>query len=204
MKLSGLVVVILLLAAITQRPGEGPTTPPPNSGMTAAPQPLTPTATEPLPAPIRVGDMVPSVSFQPLDGTSVTLRAFAAQGHVLLVVAPGDEALRALQAERDRLLDLGVVPVAFLDARPGAVRALRRRLGLTFATVPDSRRVVAGQLNCLDVERPYVLPSWFVVDRTGRVRALRRNQMPLGGWRRIAATALGLPATDVTIPTQGR
>jgi peroxiredoxin len=204
MKLSGIVVVLVLIAAVAQRPGDGTTTAPSNPGTASAPQPLTPSATEPLPSPVGVGDMVPSVSFQPLDGASTTLRAVAAQGPILLLVAPDRQALDALQRERDRLVEFGVVPIAFLNLRAGEVRALRKQLGLTFVTVPDSRRVVAGQLNCVDLERQRVAPSWFVVDRNGRVRGLRRNQMPEGGWRSIAATALGRPSREIAIPATKR
>ena len=204
MKFTGLVVATVLLAALPHQPGTGPATTPATPGLPAASTPLTPSATEPQAAPVRPGDPAPAVTFQTADGASLTLRDLLEQGHALLVFAPGDDALRALQQERARLLDLGVVPVAVLDARAGAARARRARLGLTFVVASDARRIVASQFNLVDDAAQRVAPSWFVVDRGGRVRALRRNHLPDGGWPGIAAAALGLPASEVALPTRTR
>lgn len=204
MKATALVVGVVLLTALPLRPGE---TPPPSPNRNDTPSSslsLTPPAPEPPAATVRVGDTAPDVSFQTADGASRRLDDLLRQGHVLLVFSPGEDGLRALQHERGALLDLGVVPVAVLDQRVGATRGLQRRLGLSLVLVPDSRRVVAGQFNVVDDVRQRVAPSWFMIERSGRVRGLRRNQIPAAEWARLAATVLGMPAHDVAVPAADR
>jgi peroxiredoxin len=203
MKLTVFVLGAVLLAALPIEPGDG-TTPPsstPAAGNSA--QALRPSAPEPPSAELEIGDRVPDFSYQTSDYTTVGVKQLLAQGNLLLVFGASDAVLRSLEQEREALLDLGVVPVAVMDSRSSAVWATGRRLGLHYSLVPDPLRVISGQFNTVDDHRR-PLPSWFVLDRLGRVRALRRNELPIRGYPRLVATVLAVPTRDVSVPVRSR
>jgi alkyl hydroperoxide reductase subunit AhpC len=96
------------------------------------------------------------------------------------------------------------MPVAVLDSRVGGGWSTARRLSLRYAVIPDSRQAIASQFNLLNPADLRATPAWFVVDRRGTVRGLCRGELPAGGYSKLAATALAIPAPDVTVPTQSR
>ena len=153
---------------------------------------------------VNVGDPAPDFSFEARDRQWRRLRDLLAQGDVLLVFGVDDARLKSIEAERDALLERGVVPVAVLDRRDGAAWATPGRLHLHYGVVPDARGVIAEQFNLVNPEtgRPY--PSWFLVDRAGCVRALHRGALPEQGFIAVAERALGLPAQDQAIPADAR
>jgi peroxiredoxin len=151
-------------------------------------------APEPGTAMVTVGDPAPDFSYADVDGRSAHMHDLLAQGAVLIVFDAGERGLAALQRERDALVRLGVIPVAIEDLRSGAVRAVRERLALTFPVIPDTRAIAASQFNSLDGATLRPVPSWFVVDRSGRVRGLCRGTMPSGPWTDVVAMALALPS----------
>jgi peroxiredoxin len=159
---------------------------------------------EPSPTPVKLGDPAPAFSYLALDGRWARFRDLAAQGPVLLVFGASEDGLRALQAERETLIGMGVLPVAVLDAKGRAARALGERLGLTFPLVPDGRAIVASQFNCVHPATLRPVPAWFVVDRAGVVRALGRGAWPSRRWSRVAADALALPAPGTPHPAGAR
>lgn len=148
---------------------------------------------------IRVGDPAPNFSFEGYDGRWMRLHHLLDQGPVLLVFGAREPELRRLQQERGTLLDLGIIPVAIVDSKPGATRALVRRLGLQYTVLADSRGVIADQFNVVDGER--VTPSWFVLDPRGRVRGLVRGGLPAMDYTRMCARALALPMPGVAFPS---
>ena len=151
-------------------------------------------------AVIDVGSSAPDFAYETPNGGTGRLRDLRAQGHVLLVFGAGDEHLTSLARESDRLLAMGVVPVAVLDMKAGACRAVAQRLKLGFPVVPDPQRVIGAQFNSLDPRSRQDAPAWFVLDRKGRVRALDRFEWPGTAWTELAAGALGLATTDATLP----
>ena len=159
-----------------------------------------PSETEPPNTPVSLGDPAPDFSFETSDHTWHHLRDLLVQGSVLLVFAPTDAQLRVLESERDALLQQGVVPVAVLDRRDGQAWATPDRLRLHFNVVGDSRVVIASQFNLIDSVSRRALQGWFVVDRSGRVRGLRRETLPDGGYAPVAARALGLAGSESVQP----
>lgn len=157
---------------------------------------------EPPAMVIRVGDPAPNFSFQGYGGRWMRLHHFLDQGPVLLVFGAREVELRRLQAERGALLDLGVIPVVVLDAKPGATRSMVKRLGLQYTVLSDPRGVIAGQFNMIDAHE--VAAGWFVVDRRGKVRGLIRGALPGGGYPRVCARSLALPMPGVAFPGRAR
>jgi peroxiredoxin len=166
------------------------------------PDPLT-VAAEPPILSIQPGDPAPDFSFVGLDGRWRSLRDLTAHGALLLVVAPHQAQLRALDRARDSLLDIGVLPVAVLDVRPNRARLLVQQLGLRYTVVPDARRIVASQLDSVHPLTLAPVPSWFLVDRTRKVRALKRGVRLERDFASLAARALALPLPDA-VPPAGR
>lgn len=201
MKLSGIVLAVVLAASVPHQPGEP--TPPATSRDLGIPS-FTHRATEPPSSPVLVGDVAPDFAWQDTGRRTVSMKDLLVQGSLLLVFSPGDEHLRAIEREREALLDLGVIPVGVMNARAGAASNHSRRLGLGYLLVPDSRRVIAAQYGAVDEVRQSTVPSWFVLDRRGQVRALGRGSIPRGGFPRLAATVLAIPTGDVLVPTRTR
>jgi peroxiredoxin len=154
---------------------------------------------EPPTMVLRVGDPAPNFAFEGFDGRGMRLHHLLDQGSVLLVFGARESDLRKLQQERSMLLEMGVVPVAILDARPGTTRTLVKRLGLQFTVIADSRGVIGEQFNVVDGER--MLPAWFVLDPRGRVRSLSRGALPSAEYRRVCARALALPMPGTAFST---
>ncbi|TMQ68512.1 MAG: redoxin domain-containing protein [Candidatus Eisenbacteria bacterium] len=175
----------------TLRPASRPQAP-------SSPQGLGP---EPPLAVVSAGEPAPNFSYQGTDGHWRGLRDLTDKGAVLLAFAPREHNLIRLQREREALLDLGVIPVALVELRPGSARSLVRRLGLTYTVLSDPRCVIASQFNVVDPITQSAVPSWFIVDRRGRVRALRRGSLPVSGYPTVAARALGLPLPGATLPS---
>ncbi len=169
---------------------------PPPTPSASALQPFEPVSGGANYALVEVGAQAPDFSFD-AQGRSLRLRDLRAQGHVLLVFAPDEARLVALERERARLLSLGVTPVALLDERAGACTATVRRLGLDYLVIPDPRRVIGAQFNSLDPLSRAVAPAWFVLGRSGKVYGLARGEWPEGSWSAVAAHALGLTDPDV-------
>lgn len=147
---------------------------------------------------LRVGDPAPNFSFEGYRGQWMRLHHLLDQGPVLLVFGARERELRRLQEERTRLLDLGVVPVAILDVRPGTTRAWVQRLGLQYTVLSDTRGVIAGQFNVL--EGGAVHPSWFVLDQRGKIRGLTRGNLPASDYPRLCARSLALAMPGVALP----
>lgn len=157
---------------------------------------------EPPTMVVRVGDPVPNFAFEGYDRRWMRLHHFLDQGPVLLVFGAREAELRRIQAERELLLDLGVIPVVVLDAKPNTTRSLVKRFGLQYTVLSDPRGVIAGQFNLL--ESRSVVPGWFVLDRRGKVRGLLRGELPPGGYPRVCARALALPMPGVALPGRSR
>jgi peroxiredoxin len=151
-----------------------------------------------------VGDPAPDFSWTVADNQSRHLRDVLEQASALIVFAPDDQVLQSLEREREALADLGVVPMAVIEGRSGAINARARRLGLHFLMIPDGRHVIGAQFDVVDPQLERSQPAWFVVDRHGLVRGQWHEGLPHQGWARIAASALALPVGDVSLPARNR
>ena len=167
----------------------------PNSGTT-----LGAIAPEPPNTPVQVGDRAPDFAWNSTDNRVRRFRDVLQHAHALIVFAPTDDVLRSLESERESLADMGVVPVAVIEGRGGAVAGRARRVGAHFLVVADARHVIASQFDVVDGVTDRAIPCWFVVQKNGTVRARWHEGDPTQGWTRIAASALALPMGDATIP----
>jgi peroxiredoxin len=158
-------------------------------------------AAEPPTSEVRVGDVAPNFSFEGFDGKWRNLRDLRVQGSVLLVIAPDHYQLSALECERATLIERGILPVAILDATPRATASTIRKLGLHYSVIADPRRVIAEQFNAIQSRTHAAVPAWFVVDRSGLVRALDRGGFPSNGYTALASEALGLPTPGAALPS---
>lgn len=187
----------LALVATVSLAGTGPVSPP--TPASAGGQPYEPVYGSANYAIVDVGTQAPDFSFES-QGRSLRLRDLRAQGHLLLVFAPDETRMVALERERPRLRALGVLPVVLLDQRAGTCAATVRRLGLGYPVIPDPRRVIGAQFNALDPVSRADAPAWFVLSRSGRVYGLEHRSWPERPWSEVAANALGLPDPEGLSP----
>jgi len=156
---------------------------------------------EPPVSIVRKGDAAPNFSYQSHDGRWRHLRDLVDKGAVLLVFAARDHHLVRLERERERLLDLGVVPVVILDVKQGAARSQVRRMELAYTVLADPRNVIASQFNVVDPITQGAIPSWFVIDRRRKIRALGRGSLPIQDYPAVAASALALALPGSALPS---
>jgi peroxiredoxin len=167
----------------------------PNSGTS-----LGALAPEPPNTPVQVGDTAPNFAWNSTDNRVRRFRDVLQHAHALIVFAPTDDVLRSLESERESLADMGVVPVAVVEGRGGAVAARARRVGAHYLVVADPRHVIGSQFDVVDGVTDRTIPCWFVVQRSGTVRGRWHEGDPTQGWTRIAASALAIPLGDATVP----
>lgn len=194
-----LVLASLIAAVPVIAGGFGPSSPSPAHERTVV-YPGSPSTDY---AVLDIGSPAPDFSFESPAGNR-RLHDLRAQGHVLLLLDPDRAQLDALEHERASLLQAGVVPMAILDERPGTCRATAQRLGLGYCVVPDPQHLIGAQFNALDPESHALSPAWFVLDRTGHVRAFAHGAWPDDPWSRVCATALGLPLPGSAAPASHR
>lgn len=201
MLLAARMALVAVILSATVDPGNAPNGPPADRLNTGAA--LQTGKEEPPSTEVRVGDVAPDFSYQSYDGTWRRLHELRAQGPLLLVFAPEEDQLRLMERERGRLLDLGVVPVAVVDKSPRGTWALVQKLNLRFSVLADPRSVIAEQFNVTDWRTHATVPSWFVIDQKGMVRALDRESFPREPVA-AAAEALGKARPGIVVPTSGR
>ena len=153
---------------------------------------------EPPTAEVCVGDPAPNFAYQGYDGRWMRLHHLLDQGPVLLVIGANDAQLSQIEREREALLELGVVPVAVVDRRPGAARRIVTKLGLHYTVLADGRQVIASQFNATHNSR--MIPSCFVVDQRGKVRGLLRERLPSEDYPQVCARALALALPGSPLP----
>jgi peroxiredoxin len=189
------IAAVVITTALSFAPAHAGQTPEPTLPSLPSPAPVDTPAPASGYAVVDAGSQAPDFSFESAQGW-LQLSDVRAQGSVLLAFCPDDGQLAALEGERERLLTLGVVPVAVLDRRPNACRALARKLQLGFLLVPDVHREIGAQFNALDPFSRADAPAWFVIDQQGCVRELAHDSWPSRSWTETCAGALGLPAPD--------
>jgi len=162
------------------------------------------TMAEPSAVIIEPGDAAPDFSYQVESGEWLKLHEILEHGSVLLVFVPSDPELRTLESERDSLLRVGIIPVAVFDRRSNSTVALAHRLGLGFPVIADPTGSIASQFNLIGPPTVRARPGWFVLDRSGRVRALNRRGLPPGGYVHLACDALDIASPDATASASSR
>lgn len=159
-------------------------------------------ASEPPVTPVVPGSLAPDFSYQTPDDEWHRLSDLLEQGPVLMLIGARDPQLAALEKERGRLLDLGVIPVAVIDGNARTARSATQRLDLSFTLIADPQSVIAGQFNAISQDTGAPAPCWFVIDRKRQVRALDRTGLPGEGYASIAIDALALPAAGIALPAR--
>lgn len=198
MRITLLMIAVAVFGAVHDLADRGSTSGAPvptRPGLALQGRPLDTPATE-----VCLGDIAPDVSYLGADARWRRLRELVAESPVLLVFGASDAALRAIEREREALMDLGVIPVAVAGSRLGVSRALANRLELRYTVLSDPQGVIAAQFNALDPATGRAIPTWFVVDTRRRVRGLGRAGLPQHGYQTLVAGALGLPSKSATIP----
>ncbi len=155
-------------------------------------------------APVQVGDHAPDFSWVGPDNLTHQLHDALQQANVLLVFAPGDDVLAKLEAERDDLAQIAVVPIAVLDLRGKTAVNRARRLGLHYLVVPDAAHLIGAPFSLLDATSGRLQPAWYAIDRKGLVRGTGATFDGNTAWTRIAASALAIPSPDVPLPAKTR
>ena len=174
---------------------------PAGASPTQDPSALLRRATDPPSTEVQLGDVAPNFSYQASDGHWRHLSDIVAQGRVLLAFGADELTLRVIEHERERLLDLGVVPVAMVEGRPSATQALAKRLDLRYTILADPGGIIAAQFNAVNPATGRQLRNWFVLDRKRCVRGLGWRGLPRRGLPALVANALGLPLPGTTLPT---
>lgn len=198
MRLTLLLAVSALLAAAdgpNDRGLSNGAVPEPPTGNSIVVRPLDTYVTE-----VQLGDTAPDFSYQGVDGRWLHLQDILTQGPVLLVFGADERSMRMIEHERERLMDLRVVPVVVKDARSGAVRAMVSRFDLQYLVVSDARGTIASQYNAVDPANGRHRAAWFVVDKQRRVRGLGRKALPVRGYPALVASSLGVPVPGATVP----
>ncbi|HTR96288.1 MAG TPA: redoxin domain-containing protein [Candidatus Acidoferrales bacterium] len=191
------VFLALALAATTAAatlPVSAATAPEPAPAVTRAGGPMVPLGLGSEYAIVDEGSQAPDFAFESEDGWR-RLHDLRAAGHVLLVFAPDEAHLAALERERESLRALGVLPVAVLDRKANACHRIAARLRLGYPVLADPRGVIGAQFNALDPDSHALAGAWFVLARDGRVCALAHESWPDRPWSEVASAALGRSAS---------
>lgn len=131
----------------------------------------------------------PDFQFLANDGRWKSLHDLRRESHVLLVFEPAEAQLAALEREAESLRGQGVNVIAVFSHGESANWSKIERLGLTYSLLSDPRGELASQFRIAS-ESGAPHPSWFLVDRDGRVRGLERGSLPETGFTGVVAGAL--------------
>lgn len=157
-----------------------------NNAVTVTVQPASHASASP-----KAGEMAPDFTYQSHEDLWQNLHNMLEQGDVLLVFGANDEQLRAIERSRDGLLRGGVLPVAVVEHRDADVWGTVRRLNLTFSLLADPHASISEEFGVYDPATKRSRPTWFVIDRAGRVRQSGEGTAAVDDWSQLAAQALG-------------
>jgi peroxiredoxin len=142
-------------------------------------------ATASIPA---VGEAAPEFDYLSSDYLRTRLSdVLREQGSVLLVFASDESSLRETESHEAALHRAGIVPVVLVELPPHQTRDLVDRMGLGFGVLSDPAGFVASQYGVTDAR------GWFVIDRSGRVRASGRESIGDDALTAIATGVLVAP-----------
>ena len=196
-----LLLAITVTLGSTQNVGDRGMQP---SGIASGVHPGTTLTSRPVDTPateVCLGDVAPDFSYQGVDARWRPLHELVADHPALLVFGGSETTLRALESEREALLDLGVLPVAVVGSRLGATRTMVQKQELRYTVIADPQGVIASQFNAIDPASGRPLPAWFVLDTHRKVRGLGRSELPSRGLSALAAQSLGLAPKQAVVPT---
>jgi hypothetical protein len=135
-------------------------------------------AVEPTQLRLTVGDRAPGFSYLDINGQWQSFTELSSGVPMLLVFGANSADLAAIEEMRVVFQDLGVVPVAVMDGRAAAVRALLRKGAFSGPIITDPKRAIAGLYNSVDPGSLTNAPGFFVLDEGRKIRALGRGSLP--------------------------
>ena len=147
--------------------------------------------TRTVPASPAVGDRAPDFTYQSREYLWQNLHNMLEQGSVLLVFGATDEELRSLERDQEDLIGHGAMPVAVVTQRESDVWHTVQRDGLTYSLLADPHAAISEQYGALDHVTRKPRSVWFVIDRTGHVRASGEGASSTRSWTAITTAALG-------------
>src|SRR5262245_3437186 len=142
------------------------------------PRRMIPVATEPQAATIQVGGPAPMFSYIASDGRWHRSDELLLRGAVLMLIAPSERDLVAIEKLRDAFEETGITPVAILDLPSHGATAMTRKLSIQTPLVSDPMCAIAGLYHSLDPSTARHAPSYFVIDRSRTLRAMYYGPFP--------------------------
>ena len=139
---------------------------------------LTPLSPEPEAATLQVSGPAPMFSYIGTDGRWHRSDEFLSRGPMIVVFAPAEDDLVAIQHLSRVFDDLGVRPVAVLDLPTRGTAALTRKLQLTTALVSDPMSAIAGLYHSVDPATGEHAQAYFVIDSRRTLRAMYFGPLP--------------------------
>jgi peroxiredoxin len=182
--------MLLCLVALPAAAGvDGRNPSAPNPTVAAGPTPMIEYDTHSAP---DLDGEAPDFEYLSNDGRWKFLHEMLKHDAVLLVFEPSDAQLLKLEAGADSLRHSGVIPVAIRRCPDGANWAAIGKLGLTYSLMSDPQGELEGDfhINAAAKTGSAASPSWFLVDRKGRVAALERGSLPAAGFAPIVVGAM--------------
>jgi len=134
--------------------------------------------------------IAPDFQFESADGGWKHLHDLCAKGHVLLIFAPDDRQLKALEHDADSLRARGIEPVGVIPLRDRDGWRAIDRLGLSFRLISDPRNQVASQFWVRDGAAGHDLKGWCLVNSDRRVVGIERGALPESDFFALAMSAL--------------
>jgi peroxiredoxin len=139
---------------------------------------LTPLSADNDAATLQVSSPAPMFSFIAADGRWHRSEELLDRGPMLVVFAPAEEDLLAMQRLAPAFEELGVRTVAVLDLPTRGTAALTRKLHLTGTLVSDPMCAIAGLYHSVTPSTGRHAPSYFVVDARRTLRAMYYGPIP--------------------------
>jgi peroxiredoxin len=139
---------------------------------------LPPIASEPQAATLQIGAPAPMFSYLATDGQWHRFDEQLKSGAALILFAPSEAELSAVQRLYPVFQELGVTPVAILDLPTRGTSAVSRRLALDLPVLSDPMCAIAGLYHSVDPSNSRHAASYFVIDRKRVLRAMYFGPFP--------------------------
>ena len=163
---------------------------------------LTPLSVEPDAASLQISSPAPMFSYIATDGRWHRSDELLSRGPVLLMFAPTEQDLNAIQKLTPALEELGVRPVAVVNLPTRGASAISRKLGLTTTLVSDPMSAIANLYHSVEEGTGRHVPSYFVIDSHRMLRAMYFGPLPPAELMvASAARSLGRPLPESVFTT---
>ena len=134
--------------------------------------------------------IAPDFEFESANGRWKHLHELCGKGHVLLIFAPDDRQLRALERDADSLRARGIEPVGIIPGNDREGWRAIDRLNLTIRLISDPRNQVASRFWVREGAAGHDLKGWCLVDRDLRVCGIERGTLPEADFFALAMSAI--------------